>query len=113
MDTGRHRQFRPPPTSTVLWLCSVPPLTINESCADLKLPAMSWKQRHGIAVGTARGLCYLHKGCARRIIHRDIKASNILLTADYEPQISDFGLARWLPSEWTHHAIAPIEGTFG
>jgi hypothetical protein len=29
------------------------------------------------------------------------------------PQISDFGLARWLPSEWTHHAIAPIEGTFG
>ncbi|WVZ87485.1 hypothetical protein U9M48_034116 [Paspalum notatum var. saurae] len=80
---------------------------------DLKLPAMSWKQRHGIAVGTARGLRYLHKGCARRIIHRDIKASNILLTADYEPQISDFGLARWLPSEWTHHAIAPIEGTFG
>lgn len=48
---------------------------------------MSWKQRHGIAVGTARGLRYLHKGCARRIIHRDIKASNILLTADYEPQV--------------------------
>ncbi|KAL6651540.1 hypothetical protein ACP70R_010465 [Stipagrostis hirtigluma subsp. patula] len=81
--------------------------------ADEKLPVMSWKQRHGIAVGTARGLRYLHKGCARRIIHRDIKASNVLLTADYVPQISDFGLARWLPSEWTHHAIAPIEGTFG
>jgi serine/threonine protein kinase len=101
-----------------LSLCgTVPPLTdgvVDEQpCADLKLPAMSWKQRHGIAVGTARGLRYLHKGCARRIIHRDIKASNILLTADYEPQISDFGLARWLPSEWTHHAIAPIEGTFG
>nr|CAB3488516.1 unnamed protein product [Digitaria exilis] len=85
----------------------------SHSGAHLKLPVMSWKQRHGIAVGTARGLRYLHKGCARRIIHRDIKASNILLTADYEPQISDFGLARWLPSEWTHHAIAPIEGTFG
>ena len=55
--------------------------------ADLKLPVMSWKQRHGIAVGTALGLRYLHKGCARRIIHRDIKASNILLTADYEPQV--------------------------
>ena len=53
----------------------------------MKLPVMSWKQRHGIAVGTARGLRYLHKGCARRIIHRDIKASNILLTADYEPQV--------------------------
>ena len=53
----------------------------------MKLLVMSWKQRHGIAVGTARGLRYLHKGCARRIIHRDIKASNILLTADYEPQV--------------------------
>ncbi|KAK3143508.1 hypothetical protein QOZ80_4AG0301150 [Eleusine coracana subsp. coracana] len=80
---------------------------------DAATPAMTWKQRHGVAVGTARGLRYLHKGCARRIIHRDIKASNILLTDDYQPQISDFGLARWLPSEWTHHAIAPIEGTFG
>ncbi|CAN6269552.1 unnamed protein product [Urochloa humidicola] len=87
--------------------------SVSANLHDLKLPVMSWKQRHGIAVGTARGLRYLHKGCARRIIHRDIKASNILLTADYEPQISDFGLARWLPSEWTHHAIAPIEGTFG
>jgi serine/threonine protein kinase len=48
---------------------------------------MTWRQRHGVAVGTARGLRYLHKGCARRIIHRDIKASNILLDADYEPQV--------------------------
>ncbi|XP_073226845.1 probable receptor-like serine/threonine-protein kinase At5g57670 isoform X2 [Cicer arietinum] len=72
-----------------------------------------WKTRHKIAIGTARGLHYLHKGCKRRIIHRDIKASNILLTKDFEPQISDFGLAKWLPSQWTHHSIAPIEGTFG
>ncbi|KAJ0029900.1 hypothetical protein Pint_14105 [Pistacia integerrima] len=63
--------------------------------------------------GTARGLNYLHKGCQRRIIHRDIKSSNILLTEDFEPQISDFGLAKWLPSQWSHHSIAPIEGTFG
>ncbi|KAG8066506.1 hypothetical protein GUJ93_ZPchr0004g39903 [Zizania palustris] len=87
--------------------------SVSANLHDEKLPVMAWRQRLGIAVGTARGLRYLHKGCARRIIHRDIKASNILLTADYEPQISDFGLARWLPSEWTHHAIAPIEGTFG
>ncbi|KAE9598722.1 hypothetical protein Lal_00022349 [Lupinus albus] len=80
---------------------------------DEKLPPMDWKTRHKIVLGTAHGLNYLHKGCQRRIIHRDIKASNILLTTDFEPQISDFGLAKWLPSQWTHHSIVPIEGTFG
>uniref|UniRef100_A0A0D9WTK1 Protein kinase domain-containing protein n=1 Tax=Leersia perrieri TaxID=77586 RepID=A0A0D9WTK1_9ORYZ len=80
---------------------------------EKKAVGMGWEVRHGIAVGTARGLEYLHKGCQRRIIHRDIKASNVLLTDDFQPQISDFGLAKWLPSEWTHRAIAPIEGTFG
>ncbi|KAJ8485300.1 hypothetical protein OPV22_017785 [Ensete ventricosum] len=81
---------------------------------DESSPPMAWKLRHDIAVGTAMGLHYLHKGCQRRIIHRDIKASNILLTANFEPQISDFGLARWLPTEWTHRFVAraPIEGTF-
>jgi len=54
--------------------------------ADANLPPMAWKLRHKIAVGTARGLHYLHKECQRRIIHRDIKASNILLTTNFEPQ---------------------------
>ncbi|KAL8488926.1 hypothetical protein ACS0TY_025010 [Phlomoides rotata] len=80
---------------------------------DEKLPAMDWKTRYKIAVGAAKGIHYLHKNCPRRIIHRDIKSSNILLAADFEPQISDFGLAKWLPSQWSHHSIAPIEGTFG
>jgi len=80
---------------------------------DENLPPVDWKTRYKIVIGTARGLHYLHKGCQRRIIHRDIKASNILLTTEFEPQISDFGLAKWLPSQWTHHSIAPIEGTFG
>ncbi|CAI9098478.1 OLC1v1035130C2 [Oldenlandia corymbosa var. corymbosa] len=80
---------------------------------DAKSPVMDWKTRHHIAVGAARGLHYLHKTCPRRIIHRDIKSSNILLTEDFEPQISDFGLAKWLPSQLTHHSIVPIEGTFG
>ncbi|XP_057424646.1 receptor-like cytosolic serine/threonine-protein kinase RBK2 isoform X3 [Lotus japonicus] len=75
-----------------------------------KLP---WCIRHNIALGTARGLLYLHEGCQRRIIHRDIKAANILLTEDYEPQICDFGLAKWLPENWTHHTVAKFEGTFG
>lgn len=80
---------------------------------DENLPPMAWKIRYKIVIGTARGLHYLHKGCQRRIIHRDIKTSNVLLTADFEPQISDFGLAKWLPSQWTHHSVMPIEGTCG
>lgn len=87
--------------------------SVSSILHDEKLAPLDWKTRHKIVLGTARGLHYLHKGCKRRIIHRDIKASNILLTKDFEPQISDFGLAKWLPSQWTHHSIAPIEGTFG
>ncbi|KAH9321362.1 hypothetical protein KI387_016001, partial [Taxus chinensis] len=74
---------------------------------------LEWPVRYKVAVGTARGLHYLHKCCQRRIIHRDIKASNVLLGQDFEPQISDFGLAKWLPRQWTHHSVTPIEGTFG
>ncbi|WOL15857.1 receptor-like cytosolic serine/threonine-protein kinase RBK1 isoform X3 [Canna indica] len=74
---------------------------------------LDWKVRFKIAVGIAEGLHYLHEGCQRRIIHRDIKASNILLTEDFQPQISDFGLAKWLPDKWNHHVVFPIEGTFG
>ncbi|XP_058187570.1 probable receptor-like serine/threonine-protein kinase At5g57670 [Rhododendron vialii] len=74
---------------------------------------LDWPVRYKIAQGTARGLQYLHKCCKHRIIHRDIKASNVLLDRDYEPQISDFGLAKWLPSKMTHHTVIPIEGTFG
>ncbi|CAI0394056.1 unnamed protein product [Linum tenue] len=74
---------------------------------------LEWETRYRIALGVARGLHYLHKCCKHRIIHRDIKASNVLLGPDYEPQITDFGLAKWLPNKWTHHAVIPIEGTFG
>ncbi|CAH8262439.1 unnamed protein product [Arabidopsis lyrata] len=80
---------------------------------DLNQAPLEWETRYRIAIGTAKGLHYLHKGCQRRIIHRDIKSSNVLLNQDFEPQISDFGLAKWLPSQWSHHSIAPIEGTFG
>ncbi|XP_027368772.1 probable receptor-like serine/threonine-protein kinase At5g57670 [Abrus precatorius] len=75
--------------------------------------SLDWPIRYKIAIGVARGLHYLHKCCKHRIIHRDIKASNVLLGPDYEPQITDFGLAKWLPNKWTHHAVIPVEGTFG
>ncbi|XP_023532375.1 receptor-like cytosolic serine/threonine-protein kinase RBK2 isoform X2 [Cucurbita pepo subsp. pepo] len=74
---------------------------------------LEWDIRYKIAIGTAKGLRYLHQGCQRRIIHRDIKAANILLTEDFEPQICDFGLAKWLPKQWTHHIVSKFEGTFG
>ncbi|XVE62939.1 hypothetical protein DITRI_Ditri06bG0159500 [Diplodiscus trichospermus] len=74
---------------------------------------LDWSKRYKIALGTADGLTYLHETCERRIIHRDIKADNILLTENFEPQICDFGLAKWLPKQWTHHNVSKFEGTFG
>ncbi|KAL4579853.1 hypothetical protein LXL04_016021 [Taraxacum kok-saghyz] len=74
---------------------------------------LDWDARYKIIHGTANGLLYLHEDCQRRIIHRDIKADNILLTENFEPQICDFGLATWLPKEWTHHNVSKFEGTFG
>ncbi|XP_012437249.1 receptor-like cytosolic serine/threonine-protein kinase RBK1 [Gossypium raimondii] len=74
---------------------------------------LDWKTRYKVATGIAEGLKYLHHDCPRRIIHRDITASNILLTEDYEAHISDFGLAKWLPENWHQHVVHPIEGTFG
>ncbi|XP_073134151.1 receptor-like cytosolic serine/threonine-protein kinase RBK2 isoform X2 [Henckelia pumila] len=74
---------------------------------------LRWDVRYKIALGVAEGLLYLHEGCQRRIIHRDIKAANILLADDFEPQICDFGLAKWLPERWTHLTVSKFEGTFG
>ncbi|KAJ1276597.1 hypothetical protein BS78_05G226800 [Paspalum vaginatum] len=74
---------------------------------------MPWEARHRVALGTARGLEYLHERGARRIVHRDIKPANILLMDNYEPLICDFGLARWLPAKLTHLQVTVFEGTFG
>lgn len=51
---------------------------------------LDWGIRYKVALGTAKGLLYLHEGCQRRIIHKDIKASNILLAEDFEPQVPFF-----------------------
>ncbi|XP_065863503.1 receptor-like cytosolic serine/threonine-protein kinase RBK2 isoform X2 [Euphorbia lathyris] len=91
-------------------------LSVHGSLASLLYgpkEKLDYATRFKIALGTALGLQYLHEGCQRRIIHKDIKASNILLSEDFEAQISDFGLAKWLPDKWTHHTVSKIEGTFG
>lgn len=60
----------------------------------------SWKTRTKICIGVAKGLAYLHEQV--NVVHRDIKASNILLDKDLMPKISDFGLARLVPPDMTH-----------
>ncbi|WRX19322.1 Serine-threonine/tyrosine-protein kinase [Theobroma cacao] len=76
------------------------------------LDALDWSKRFKIAMGAARGLAFLHHGFIPHIIHRDIKASNILLSEDFEAKVADFGLAR-LISACETHVSTDIAGTFG
>lgn len=76
------------------------------------LDVLDWSKRLKIAVGAARGLAFLHHGFIPHIIHRDIKASNILLDSEFEPKVADFGLARLISACETHVSTI-IAGTFG
>ncbi|KAK1422659.1 hypothetical protein QVD17_17945 [Tagetes erecta] len=73
---------------------------------------LDWEQRSKICIGTARGLSYLHEELEPHIVHRDIKASNILLDKDFNPKIGDFGLAKLFPDSITHISTK-LAGTTG
>nr|BAD18102.1 leucine-rich repeat receptor-like kinase [Ipomoea batatas] len=75
-------------------------------------PVLDWSRRKRIALGTARGLVYLHEQCDPKIIHRDVKAANILLDEDFEAVVGDFGLAKLLDHRESHVSTA-VRGTVG
>uniref|UniRef100_A0A6N2L859 non-specific serine/threonine protein kinase n=1 Tax=Salix viminalis TaxID=40686 RepID=A0A6N2L859_SALVM len=73
---------------------------------------LDWPTRKNIAFGTAHGLEYLHEHCNPKIIHRDLKAANILLDDNFEPVLGDFGLAKHVDTKFTH-VTTQVRGTMG
>ncbi|KAM0924096.1 hypothetical protein ACQ4PT_005090 [Festuca glaucescens] len=75
-------------------------------------PILDWSARKRVAIGTARGLEYLHEHCNPKIIHRDVKAANVLLDEYFEPVVGDFGLAKLVDVQKTS-VTTQVRGTMG
>nr|CAD1838385.1 unnamed protein product [Ananas comosus var. bracteatus] len=73
----------------------------------------SWEKLNEIALGVARGIDYLHRGCDMQILHFDIKPHNILLDRNFDPKISDFGLAKLYPKDYSLVSLSVTRGTIG
>jgi len=74
---------------------------------------LGWSQRFRIALGTARGLAYLHHECLEWVVHCDVKPENILLTRDFDAKIADFGLAKLAKRDSTSFNFTHMRGTMG
>ncbi|CAI9757435.1 unnamed protein product [Fraxinus pennsylvanica] len=91
----------------------VPNKNLDQILFDRKIAQpISWHKRLNIICGIAEGLKHLHEGCQAKIIHRDIKSSNILLDENLEPKIADFGLARRVSTDKSHISTG-VAGTVG
>ncbi|KAJ6725608.1 PROLINE-RICH RECEPTOR-LIKE PROTEIN KINASE PERK4 [Salix purpurea] len=90
----------------------VPNKTLQHHLHENESPVLDWPKRLKIAIGSAKGLAYLHEDCHPKIIHRDIKSANILLDDAFEAQVADFGLARLNDTTQTHVSTR-VMGTFG
>lgn len=73
---------------------------------------LDWNRRMNIAIGSAEGIVYLHHHATPHIIHRDVKASNVLLDSDFNAQVADFGFAKLIPDGATH-VTTRVKGTLG
>nr|GFB49731.1 proline-rich receptor-like protein kinase PERK8 [Tanacetum cinerariifolium] len=87
-------------------------LITGRKSVDVSQPLRDEGLVEWFAFGVARGIAYLHEDCHPRIIHRDIKSSNILLDKNFEAQVSDFGLAK-LAANMCTHVTTRVMGTFG
>ncbi|KAL0350061.1 UNVERIFIED_CONTAM: putative LRR receptor-like serine/threonine-protein kinase [Sesamum radiatum] len=102
------------PTERLLVYPFMQNLSVASRLRELKPgePVLDWPTRKRVALGTARGLEYLHEHCNPKIIHRDVKAANVLLDEDFEAVVGDFGLAKLVDVRKTN-VTTQVRGTMG
>ncbi|GLJ15913.1 hypothetical protein SUGI_0262950 [Cryptomeria japonica] len=122
ISSAKHRNLLPLKGCSVGIIAQVPEQVLvydfmeNGSLADYLFsstrPCLTWPQRFKILVGIARGLAYLHEDAKPAILHRDVKAANVLLDEELSPLVADFGMAKFKTAGKTHYTTRTV-GTMG